>query len=182
METKNKYTVKDYMLMEEGAPFQLINYELINTPSRTIKHQLIMNKFLMSISSFLKETKDKGLLIMGPIDVTLDEGNVFQPDWVYVSEARKDEIVKDRVEGAPDLIVEILSPETAAYDIGIKKDTCEIYGVKEYIIVDPIYQSAEVYILKDNAFFIDQKVKFPGSFHSLVLEGFSVDLKELFEQ
>lgn len=103
MESKNRCTVKDYMLTEEGAPFQLINYELINTPSRTIKHQLVMNKFLMSISSFLKETKDKGLLIMGPIDVTLDEGNVFQPDWVYVSEARKDEIVKDRVEGAPDL-------------------------------------------------------------------------------
>lgn len=182
MESKNRCTVKDYILMEEGAPFQLINYELINTPSRTIKHQLIMNKFLMSISSFLKETKDKGLLIMGPIDVTLDEGNVFQPDWVYVSEARKDEIVKDRVEGAPDLIVEILSPETAAYDIGIKKDTCAKYGVKEYIIIDPDQQIVEVYTLKDNAFFIDQKVKFPGSFHSHVLNGFSVDLKKLFEQ
>ncbi len=168
--------------MEEGAPFQLIDYELIDTPSRTPMHQVVMMKFLMLISSFLKETKNKGLLILGPIDVILDEGNVFQPDWVYVSEARKDEIVKDRVEGAPDLIVEILSPETAAYDIGIKKDTCAIHGVKEYIILDPIQQSAEVYVLKDNAFFIDQKVKFPGSFHSLVLKGFSVDLKELFEQ
>lgn len=97
MESKNKYTVKDFMLMEVGAPYQLINYELVYTPSRSIKHQLIMMKFLMLISSFLEETKDKGTLILGPIDVVLDEGNAFQPDWVYVCEARKDELVKNNV-------------------------------------------------------------------------------------
>ncbi len=168
--------------MEVGAPYQLINYELIHTPSRSIKHQRIMIKFLMLISSFLEETKDKGLLIMGPIDVILDEGNAFQPDWVYVCEERKDELVKDNVQGAPDLIVEILMPETAAYDVGIKKQTCEKYGVKEYIIIDPDLQSAEVCVLKDDAFFIDQKVESPGSFHSLILKGFSVDLEEIFAQ
>jgi len=181
-ETKNKYTVKDYMLLEEGAPFQLINYDLIHTPSRTILHQLVMMKFLMLISSFLKKTNDRGELVMGPIDVVLDDGNVFQPDWVYVSESRKAEVVKDLIEGAPDLIVEILSPETATYDIGIKKYTCERYGVKEYIIIDPIQQSAEVHILKDDTFFIAQKILSPGTVYSHVLKGFSVDLQELFEQ
>lgn len=182
MESKNRWTVEEYMLMEVSAPYQLINYELIYTPSRTIKHQNVMMKFLMLISAFLEETKDKGLLIMGPIDVVLDEGNVFQPDWVYVCEARKNELVKDNVQGAPDLIVEILMPETAAYDIGVKKQTCEKFGVKEYIIIDPDLQNAEVYVLKDDAFFIDQKVESPESFHSHVLKGFSVNLQEIFAQ
>lgn len=119
---------------------------------------------------------------MGPIDVVLDDGNIFQPDWVYVSESRKAEVVKDLIEGAPDLIVEILSPETATYDIGIKKDTCERYGVKEYIIIDPIQQSAEVHILKDDTFFIAQKILSPGTVYSHVLKGFSVDLQEIFKQ
>lgn len=181
-ETKNKYTVKDYMLLEEGAPFQLINYDLIHTPSRSILHQTIMIKIVMIVGSFEERSNDKGLWIMGPINVILDEGNVFQPDWVYVLENRKAEIVKDRVEGSPDLIIEILSPETAQYDLGKKKDMYEKYGVREYIIIYPIEQIVEVHVLKEDIFVLNQKTKQPGTFHSTVLNGFSVDLKELFEQ
>lgn len=62
------------------------------------------------------------------------------------------------------MIVEILIPETAAYDIGIKKDTCAKYGVKEYIIIDPDLQSAAVYVFKDNAFLSTKKLNCPEVF------------------
>jgi Uma2 family endonuclease len=66
---------------------------------------------------------------MRPMDVKLDEGNVLQPDILYITGERK-EIIKDRVEGAPDLVIEILSPSNAYYDLRQKKNIYEKYGVK----------------------------------------------------
>ncbi len=181
-ENKTRYTTEDYMLLEEGAPFQLINYDLVMSPSPNSKHQLISMNLTGLILYFLKQTKNQGLFLSAPMDVKLDDGNIYQPDLIYAKPERKAEIFKDIIEGAPDLVIEILSPLNGYYDLRQKKDIYEKYGVAEYIIIDPLQQSAEVHVLKDNAFFIDQKVKFPGSFHSLVLKGFSIDLTELFGQ
>jgi len=181
-ETKNKYTVKDYMLLEEGAPFQLINFDLIMSPSPNLYHQLISMRLIGLFLDFLRNTNNKGLFLSAPIDVKLDNGNVFQPDLIYISEARKTEISKERIEGAPDLVVEILSPSNGYYDLRQKKDVYEKYGVQEYIIIDPLQLSVEVYVLKEALYVLDQKVKQLGTFQSTVLNGFSVDLKQLFEQ
>ncbi len=179
-ENKTRYTAEDYMLLEEGAPFQLINYDLIMSPSPNPFHQRISFELSILIGNFLKATHNKGFAVAAPMDVKLDDGNVFQPDLIYISESRKAGLVKNLIQGAPDLVIEILSPSNGYYDLRQKKDIYEKYGVLEYIIVDPLQQSAEVYVLKDDAFFIDQKVQSPGSFHSHVLKGFSVDLTELF--
>jgi len=181
-EVKTKYTVKDYMLLEEGAPFQLINYDLVMSPSPSLFHQIISIKVTKLFLFFLERTDDKGLFLTAPLDIFFDDGNVFQPDLIYVSESRKAEIVKDKIQGAPDLVVEILSPSNGYYDLRQKKDIYEKHGVAEYIIIDPIQQSAEVFVLKDELYILDQKVQQSGTFHSTILKGFSVDLKELFEQ
>jgi len=181
-EVKTKYTVKDYMLLEEGAPFQLINYNLVMSPSPTTIHQQISFELTIQIGNFLKATNNKGFAVSAPMDVKLDDGNVYQPDLLFVSESRIPELVKDRIEGAPDLVIEILSPSNGYYDLRHKKDVYEKYGVKEYIIIDPIQQSAEVYVLKDKKYTLDQKTQPPGSFRSTILDGFSVNLKELFFQ
>lgn len=181
-EKKTKYTVEDYMLLEEGAPFQLINYDLIMSPSPSLYHQIVSIKLTKLFLFFLDKTNDKGLFLTAPLDIHFDDGNVFQPDIIYISEGRKAEIVKDKIEGAPDLVVEILSPSNAYYDLRQKKDIYEKYGVAEYIIIDPIQQNVEIYVLKQALYVLDQKVKQPATFHSTVLNGISVDLKELFEQ
>lgn len=181
-ETKNKYTEKDYMLLEEGAPFQLINYDLIMSPSPNSKHQLISMKLSLLIGNFLIKTENQGLLLAAPMDVKLDDGNIFQPDLIYVTAERKEKLLKDRIEGAPDLIIEILSPSNGYYDLRQKKDIYEKYGVAEYIIIDPLQLSVEIYVLKEALYILDQKVKQPETFHSTVLNGFSVELKELFAQ
>jgi Uma2 family endonuclease len=181
-ETKNKYTVKDYMLLEEGVPFQLINYDLIMSPSPNPYHQKISFELTILMGNFLKATNNKGFAVAAPMDVKLDDGNVFQPDFIFISASRVPEIIKDRIEGAPDLVIEILSPSNGYYDLRQKKDIYEKYGVAEYIIIDPMQQSAEVYVLKDGKYALDQKTQNIGSFHSTVLKGFSVDLKELFSK
>ena len=181
-ETKNKYTIKDYMLLEEGAPFQLINYDLIMSPSPVPLHQSISFELSREIGNFLKATNNKGFAVSAPMDVKFDHGNVFQPDLIYITESKKAEIVKERIEGAPDIVIEILSPSNAYYDLRQKKDIYEKYGVTEYMIIDPIQQNVEIYVLKEAVFVLDQKVKHPGTFHSNVLKGFSVDLKDIFEK
>jgi Uma2 family endonuclease len=115
------------------------------------------------------------------MDVKFDSGNVLQPDILFIVEERKSELVKDRVEGAPDLIIEILSPSNAYYDLRQKKDVYEKYGVKEYIIIDPVQENADLYALKDGAYYLHQKAQKTEILNSLLLPGFGLELSKLFK-
>jgi len=179
-ETKNKYTIDDYLLLEEGAPFQLINYDLIMSPPPIPLHQLIAARIVQLITNYLDSKNDEGFLVSAPMDVKFDEGNVLQPDILYIAAERKKEIIKDRIEGAPDLIIEILSPSNAYYDLRQKKDIYEKYGVKEYIIIDPIAQNADLYILKDGAYYLHQRALKSEKLISVILPGLGFDLNRLF--
>ncbi len=181
VEKKKKYTVEDYMLLEEGAPFQLINYDLVMSPSPIPIHQVISARIVQAIYNFLDNKNDNGFLVSAPMDVKLDEGNVLQPDILYITEERKAQVVKDRIEGAPDLVIEILSPSNAYYDLRQKKNIYEKFGVKEYIIIDPIERNAELYLLKDNAYYLHQKAQNNEFLNSTILPGFSMDLSKLFK-
>ena len=182
VEKKKKYTAEDYMLLEEGAPFQLINNDLVMSPSPVPLHQVISVRIVNAMFNFLNSINDNGFLVCAPMDVKLDEGNVFQPDILYITEARKAEIIKDRIEGAPDLIIEILSPSNAYYDLRQKKDTYEKYGVKEYIIIDPIAENAELYALKGGVYYLHQKAQKSEHLNSLIIENFAFDLGKIFKQ
>jgi len=177
---KETYTIADYMLLDEGAPFQLINYDLVMSPSPLPFHQAISVRLVQMLSNFLDSKNDNGFLAHAPADVKFDDGNVLQPDILYVSEERKAEIVKDRIEGAPDLVIEILSPSNAYYDLKQKKDVYEKYGVKEYIIVDPIAQDIELYILQDGAYHLHQKAQKNELLNSVLLAGFSIEGEKIF--
>jgi Uma2 family endonuclease len=180
VEKKKKYTVDDYMLLDEGAPFQLINYDLIISPSPIPEHQIISGRIFNAISFFLDKTNNNGIAMYAPMDVYLDAGNVFQPDLLYIDANRK-EIIQQRIEGAPDLAIEILSPSNAYYDLRQKKEAYEKYGVKEYIIIDPIAQNADLYVLKDGAYYLDQKAQKTEQLKSVLLPGLSFDLVKLFK-
>ena len=137
VEKKKKYTDADYMLLEEGAPFQLINYDLVMSPSPNPDHQYISIRLGQIILNFLDSINNDSYVACAPADVKFDDGNVLQPDVLYISSERKDDIVKERIIGAPDMVIEILSPSNAYYDLRQKKDIYQKNGVKEYIIIDP---------------------------------------------
>jgi Uma2 family endonuclease len=180
VEKKKKYTADDYMMLEEGAPFQLINNDLVMSPSPLAIHQKILYELSETIVLYHIEHGRKGQWMYSAMDVKFDEGNVLQPDVLYILEERKN-IINDRVEGAPDLIIEILSPSNAYYDLRQKKNIYEKYGVKEYIIVDPIEQSVELYVLKDGVYYIHQKAQDGEQLASLLLPGFNIDLSRIFQ-
>jgi len=84
--------------------------------------------------------------------VYLDQKNAFQPDLIFISNANFYKIEEDGLHGAPDLVIEILSPSTAKYDLRKKKAVYERCGVKEYWIVDPTTKSVTGYALRENRF------------------------------
>ena len=178
---KKKYTKDDYLALDEGAPFQLINADLVMSPAPTSYHQILTARLYKLIDSYLERCSNGGICLFAPLDVHLDDENIFQPDLLYIAEARKAELIKDYIEGAPDLIIEILSPSNAYYDLRQKKDTYEQYGVKEYMIIDPIQLNAEVHSLENGQFLLRQKAGKLEVLQSGLLAGLEIDLALLFK-
>jgi Uma2 family endonuclease len=104
----------------------------------------------------------------------------MQPDLIYIASERKAEMITNVIEGAPDLVIEILSSSNAYYDLRQKKDIYQKYGVKEYIIFDPIAFNCELYVLKDGMYQLDQKKEKNEMLTSVLLPGLTFDLNKLY--
>ncbi|MEX8547746.1 MAG: Uma2 family endonuclease [Mucilaginibacter sp.] len=177
---KKKNPELDYELLEVGPQFQLIDGEQVMPPIFSLNHQLVNGKIFMLISQHVEKNGLGGLCLFYPFDVVLDDKNIFQPDLIYISNKRKIELRYDRIIGAPDLVIEILSPATAYYDLRQKKDLYERYGVKEYLIVDPLAKYAEVYVLENEEFILHQKERQNGTINLNTFPGLQIDLQKLF--
>jgi Uma2 family endonuclease len=174
-----KYTYEDYSRLEEGAPYQLIDGELIMSPPPTVYHQQILLKISILLSNYLEKNKI-GFVLTSPMDVYFDKHETYQPDIIFISNARKKIIGEKKIEGAPDLVIEILSESSAYYELNHKKTIYERYNVKEYWIVDPIDKTVEVYENKDGSFTIFNKVKEKGEIKSKIFREAGLKLKNIF--
>jgi Uma2 family endonuclease len=144
-------TVHDYREMPEGPPFyQLIEGELEMSPSPNREHQDILTNIFGAFVRYLDKYPG-GRVYVAPLDVYLTDLNVYQPDLLFVSKDRKSILTDQGTEGAPDLVVEILSRRTAKLDRGVKRDIYARTGVQELWIVDPERQQVEVYDLPRNS-------------------------------
>ena len=152
METlTKKATIADYQQLPEGARYQLIDGEIIDVPSPTARHQ----KIAMRISAklfFHAEKNSLGTVLFAPMDVYLNDENAVQPDILFVSKANEAIIRENGIYGAPDLIVEILSPSTSYYDTKRKFRLYEKHGVQEYWLIDPADDEAVGYELQSGRF------------------------------
>jgi Uma2 family endonuclease len=142
-----------FQLLPEGTLAQLIQNEIVMSPSPLEVHQLILMNLSSDIHVYVKKKK-MGQVRVAPYDVYLNKRNVYQPDILFIANSQKENIKEDGFHGAPDLIIEILSPSTAKYDLEEKKDVYEQYGVKEYIIVNPADKTVTVYELENGEFAI----------------------------
>jgi len=176
---KKKYTYEDYAKLPEGAPYQLIGGELIMTPAPTPYHQYIRGNIYSVLKEFV-EGNNLGQVYYSPIDVYFEETETYQPDIIFISKERLDIIKETKIEGAPDLIIEILSPATAYYDLKKKFKIYEKHGVKEYWIVDPEEKSIEIYINKEQKFILVETKSKIGTIKSQLLKDFQIHLEKIF--
>ena len=155
---KPQTLVDVYRLLPEGTPVQVINNQFYMSPSPTFDHFSIAREIFRQLDSFVIEN-NLGEAIYAPVDVYLGNKNAVQPDVFFLSHANRDFIKKDGVYGAPDLIVEVLSPSNRNADLIKKKVVYEEFGVKEYFIINPDDKSVLCYYLKDGKYAEPKKQK-----------------------
>jgi Uma2 family endonuclease len=176
---RQKYTYRDYANVPGETPCQLIGGDLVLTPPPSMYHQRISAKLVARMRIFA-ESHDLGEVYHPPTSVYFNEEETYQPDIVFIAKGRTAIIEADRVNGAPDLVIEILSPSTAHNDLQTKFKTYEKYALGEYWIIDPDKHMVDVYRKHGAGLTLRRKVGGKGLIESKVLPGFKVDAEYLF--
>lgn len=151
-----------------------IRYDM--QPSPLLQHQLIVTQLWNAIHT---TCSTNGTVIVAPMDVHFDEQNIVQPDLIFVSNENS-HILKARIEGVPDLLVEILSRSTGKHDKVRKKELYERFGVKEYWIVDISHRLIDQFVLKGGKYILERTY---GTLDTLLSARFpciAIDMDKLF--
>ena len=178
-ETRVKLTYDDYAKTPEDERWELLDGELIMAAAPNMKHQSIQFKVGLQVGTFV-EDGDLGWVFNPPTDVMLSDNDVVQPDLIFVSNEREHIITDANIQGAPDLVVEILSPSSASRDWRDKLDLYARHGVAEYWLVDPVAEIVWVFRLVDGALVQVGMYGVDDMLSSPLLEGFALDLGLVF--
>ena len=178
-EPKIKLTYKDYAKTPDDERWELIDGELVVAPAPNMEHQSIQAELAWYFKAFTRE-RDLGKVFNAPTDVKLSEHDTVQPDLVFVSKEREHIITHANIQGAPDIVVEILSPSTARRDWRDKFDLYQRHGVNECWLVDPVSRMAWVFLLMDGVFREVGRYGEDETLNSPTLEEFEINLAEVF--
>ncbi len=164
----------------DGKRHELIDGEHIMAPAPETKHQDTAGNLFALLRAFVRQNK-LGRVFVAPVDVVFSEYDVIEPDIVFVSRTHQQIVTKANLRGAPDLVVEILSPSTKEIDRKTKFKLYEKYGVREYWIIDPDAETIEIYALRAAGYALLQKFSRGDVVRSEVLPGFACAVDEIFE-
>jgi Uma2 family endonuclease len=134
LSTLGPYRAADYWKLPEGEPVELLRGRFVVSPAPDLTHQTIVGNLYVLLFNIARTSG--GRAFVAPTDVELDDHSIPQPDVLYVRKERRG-ILKNRVMGAPDLVVEVLSPHNSRRDRVDKLNLYAEFGVAEYWIVDP---------------------------------------------
>jgi len=177
---QGKWTYEDYCrLPADGWIYEIIEGELFMSPAPLTIHQRCKLKFAAAFLAFA-EDRDAGMVLDAPTDVLLPGlASPVQPDVIFVVKERLDIVKAERVEGAPDIVVEVLSPGNWLVD---RRDKFKIYakaGVREYWLIDPKARTIELYGLRGSTYALIGKYGVGESVRSEVLPGFAVKVEDI---
>ena len=176
-----RLTYEDYCLLpNNGKRYEIIDGELFVTPSPLRRHQRVLANLLYYLTEFVKK-HDLGEVYPAPFDVVFSEYDVVEPDILYVSKARASVMTEKNIQGAPDLVVEVLSESTAQIDRTTKLKLYARYGVGEYWVIDPAVCSAEIYRLVPGGYELAAQLDSAQSLTSPLFPGFTLPLTRLAE-
>jgi Uma2 family endonuclease len=150
--TRTRWTYAEFARLpsEGGTRYEVIDDELYVTPAPGTRHQRIVTDLVVHLGAFVR-SHGLGELFVSPFDVLFAEGDYMEPDLVFVRRDRVGLLSDRGVEGAPDLVVEVLSPSTAGRDRGIKLDRYRLFGVPEYWIIDAESRTVDIWKLAEGA-------------------------------
>lgn len=185
-EQEKVYTYADVMKLPEQMRCERIDGVLYNmTPAPSPRHQEIVTQLSYEFVTYFRKTK-KCKVFVSPIDVCLsancsDPAKItewVQPDLVVVCDKQK--LDEQKITGTPDLIAEVLSPSTAKKDRKIKFCRYEKALIPQYWIIDPVHESVEVYVLKENEYRLKQVYFKDDVIKVDFFDGLEIDLGNIF--
>jgi Uma2 family endonuclease len=178
---QGEWTYEDWCkLPADGYRYEVITGVLYVSPPPSIRHQRISIALVGHLLDFLK-LQSLGEVLTAPVGVRLPNQPVpLQPDIVFVRTERLRIVGEAYVEGAPDLLVEILSPSNWLYDRREKMQAYQEAGVGEYWIVDPRALTIEVYALEQSVYVLTGQYGMGEVARSQVLPGFEVSVETIF--
>lgn len=178
-----KLTYDDFLLFpDDGQRHELIDGEHYVTPSPNMAHQRIVGNLYVALRRHA-ETHHTGEVFLSPFDVVFTNFDVVEPDLLYISAARRNEILTPlHVRGVPDLVIEVGSPGTRRRDETIKRRLYERQGVTEYWVVDPELEVVRLYRRVGDAYQrpIERSREAGDVLTTLLLPGFDLPLSEIF--
>lgn len=175
---KVRFTYDDYLNLPEGRRYEIIDGDLNMTPAPNIKHQKVSLLLSQALLNFC-QLEDLGTVLCAPVDVYLTHEDIIQPDLLFVAKEREGIIEPNYIRGAPDLMVEIVSPASAKRDRSVKRSLYARHGVREYWIVDPDAKTVEVAVWTDGEMKTAQVYPSGSTLQSPLLPGLKIKLSQI---
>jgi Uma2 family endonuclease len=177
-----KLTYDDYVtLPDDGRRYEILDGELAVSPSPTSIHQFVSHNLEFLLSAWVRAQR-LGRVWDAPLDLILEPTVVMQPDIFFIANEHSSIVTRRGVEGAPDLVIEILSDSTAARDRGIKLQIYARHRVARYWIVDTEQRTIEVHALRGSAYEVLATYSGTEVAHLDVPDGFVLPLSEVWPE
>ena len=184
--SSQRLTYADFLSFpDDGKRHELIDGVHYVTPSPNLGHQELVGRLFLAIANFLATRRHLGRVFVAPLDVVMSDHDVVEPDLLFVAGDQREILTEANVQGAPALVVEILSPGTRRRDEGIKRRLFDRKGVREYWLVDPKGRRISVYRrAKDGSFpavaTLDAAAR--DALATPLLPGFCLSVSDLFAE
>ena len=171
-------TYEDYRKTPDDQRYELLDGALVVLPTPNIAQQRVLGDLSFALHDFVREKRVGAAFLR--VAVVLSDTNVVEPDITFVSESRMDIVETDNIRGAPDLVVEIISPSNPERDVVRKRDIYARHGVGEYWIADPDARSIRVMTLEGSTYSIIGEYGVGDKLTSPILKGLRLGVGGVF--
>lgn len=177
---KKVLTYDDYIRLtpSDSGNYELHNGQIVYIPSPTPAHQRITGYFFRKMADFA-ESNQLGEVFIAPLDTKFDTINTLQPDVMFISAGRTGMVTDKKIDGAPDLVVEVLSEGNSPKDMSFKKYIYESFGVREYWLVNLKKNTLTQYLNRDGEFVPKKVHQKADLLCAEVLPGFELPLDKV---
>ena len=174
------WTYEDYRaLPDDGNRYEVIDGHLHMSPSPSPYHQLLTRRLLSALEPL--ERQGLGQIFIAPVDVIFPGATPVVPDLVYLRAEQADSVTERAIEGVPELLVEILSPSTAAYDRTVKLNKYAAAGVPHYWMLDRVSRTLMLFRLDGTTYRLTASLGPGDRWEPADFPGVTLDLDALFQ-
>lgn len=181
---QGEYSYEDYLQFPEepGYRYEILEGILVKEPSPCVHHQRVSSVLYRQLGRFFDEYDPAGELFFAPLDITLTDRNVLQPDILFVSGTRKEIMRPERIDGACDLVIEIMSPSNRRKDRLRKMEIYRKAGVPHCWLVDPEENTLEAFMLREGNYALIAAAGPGDEFVHPAFPGLKLDLEKVFNR